>query len=51
MEAVSDYEYMMMQSDELARLRVKMLAEAGQKQDSDAALLDMQAEMAGLQVQ
>ncbi|GAX80379.1 hypothetical protein CEUSTIGMA_g7818.t1 [Chlamydomonas eustigma] len=49
MEAVSDYEYMMLQSDELARLRVKMLAESGQRRDADVALLDMQAEMAGLQ--
>ena len=38
-----------MQSDELARLRARMLTEAGEKRDTDVALEDLQAAMTGLQ--
>ena len=40
---------MLTQSDELARLRARMLTEAGEKRDTDVALEDLQAAMTGLQ--
>jgi len=49
MEAIGDYEYMMMQSDELARLRAKMLSEAGEERETDSALQGLLEAMAGLE--
>ncbi|KAG1655591.1 hypothetical protein FOA52_012043 [Chlamydomonas sp. UWO 241] len=47
-ETITDYQYMLLQSDELARLRAKMLEEAGNKPDSDEALRGLQDELEGV---
>ncbi len=50
LDAITDYEYMMMQSDELAKLRTKIKKEQGKNRASDQALDGLMAQMAGLQV-
>jgi phage gp16-like protein len=49
-EAIVDYEHMLKQSDELARLRAKALIEAGQsKKDGDGELMKLQTDLGTMQ--